>query len=138
MPSSRRGAAPRRADRAYIRHQLEVYEDLGQQLYDAGRYLDVAYVDGFCVGLQVPIVDDHAERFPYDLDGFPLYYVLGHEEHISSYDEYLRIKAKAAELDPKAHAYAARIVAQLQPGVVLRHSCFLTTDPREAQFPRMR
>ena len=79
-----------------------------------GRWLSVAYIEGFVNGLTFLISEDA------DRELMPIYYVQG-SEPLRTRDDYERVAPSFDQLSPDAFAYARHQAERLAPRVVFQH-----------------
>jgi hypothetical protein len=98
------------------------------QSYDRGikdklsrkKYIDVAYIEGYKVGLMCLLMDNDV------IKNFPMYYVYGYKENIFSESQYFRIRKLASKLHKAAYNIAEKWTKKLIANdAVFHHTPFL-------------
>lgn len=112
------------SDRHHVTELLRTYDKLFDQAYEAGRFTDAAYIDGYTNGLFTLVSDEENGREL--LENVPLYFIYGARDLAmrSQEDlvEALRLSRRRAPKERKE----ARIFADALPvGLVRSHSPFL-------------
>jgi SIR2-like domain len=90
------------------------YPLLREQREADGRWLSVAYIEGFVAGLTF-LISDGADR-----KLMPIYYVHG-AEPLRTRDDYERVAPSFAQRSPEAFAYVRYQAQRLAPSVVFQH-----------------
>ena len=93
----------------------ETYARLLKEREDDGRWLSVAYVQGYMNGLTFLIADDELRP------KMPLYYVIGSNGDVGTFEEYEEVARYFPTLNRKAYKYAKAQAEKLAPGVVFQH-----------------
>jgi hypothetical protein len=101
--------------------QLEKYQSIRSENLRAGRYVDVAYIEGYMNGLVYLLASDEGRSH------LPFYFLYGCSDQPSTFNRYRRALRMSAGQHKRATAEAARIVRKkLGPGDELHHTPFLT------------
>jgi hypothetical protein len=109
------------AHKCDVAGKLEKYKSIRADNLHAGRYVDVAYIDGFMNGLVYLLADDEGRAH------LPFYWVYGLADQQVTLAQYKRALRSFANRDKRAMALAERKVRkELGPGDELHHTPFLT------------
>ena len=101
--------------------KLAKYKSIRAENVHAGRYVDVAYIDGFMNGLVYLLADDEGRAH------LPFYFVYGLAGQPGTLAQYKRALRRFTKLHKRAIALAERMVREkLGPGDELHHTPFLT------------
>lgn len=111
------------SDRHHVLALLRHYDDLGDRAYDAGRFTDAAYIEGYTSGLMILLSDQEDEM----LSELPLYltYAGGGDLAMRSKDDLLAALELSRRRAPKARKEARRYADQIPEGMVRSHAPFL-------------
>ncbi|MGY2003842.1 SIR2 family protein [Blastococcus sp. SYSU DS1024] len=105
--------------------QAQQYEAAYERAFDAGRFADAAYIDGYCNGLTLMLGDEDD-----DLAGtVPLYFVFGADSAMRTEQEFREALVQSRRRAPRARAKAKELSAGLAEGMVLTHAPFLPDFP---------
>jgi hypothetical protein len=106
-----------------VAQRLEKYKSIQRENLRAGRYLDVAYIEGYMNGLVYLLADDEGRAH------LPFYFVYGLADQPVTLPQYKRALRNSANRHKRAKELAERTVRQkLGPGDDLHHTPFLTWD----------
>jgi hypothetical protein len=104
-----------------VAHRLKKYDSIRAENLRAGRYFDVAYIEGYMNGLVYLLADDEARAH------LPFYFVSGASDQPMTLPQYKRLLKTSADLHKRAMAHAERMVREkLGPDDELHHTPFLT------------
>jgi hypothetical protein len=107
--------------RCEISQQLRKYGSIRSENVRAGRYVDVAYIDGYTNGLTYLVADDEGRSY------LPFYFVYGLTKQPATLSQYQKALRTNANRHKRATALAERTVREkLGPGDVLHHAPILT------------
>jgi hypothetical protein len=98
------------------------YDEIRKERLRAGRYDDVAYIDGYQNGLLLLLATETERK------QVPIYYTFGVDEHPGSLRAYKRLLSKADQIHKAAFAFCQRLVRRKHmdgPGIVYHHTPFL-------------
>jgi len=109
------------SDPHYLHHMIHSYERLRREELRDRDYYDAAYIDGYIIGLQYPLVAWRNPRVK-----LPSYYAYG-EGKIWTRQECREALRRAKQDHPRAYSAATKIVERKIPskGIVLHHIPFL-------------
>ncbi len=99
--------------------KLKHYVKLRKAFLKRKRYLDVAYIDGYIVGL-AQLIPESIEK----QDKMPIYYVFG-AGPIDSNAQFLKTRKLASKLHKAAFDVAKKMTEKYKRGIVLHHNTFL-------------
>ena len=100
--------------------QVKKYEAIHAENRRAGRFLDVAYIEGYINGLVYLLVDDEVRAH------LPFYFVYGQHRQPVTFAQYKKSRTALTGQHKRSTALAERIVrARLGPGDDLHHTPFL-------------
>src|ERR1044071_205157 len=103
----------------YVINRLREYAHIAKERRRAGRYMDVAYVEGYMNGLQLLLASPEQWHF------LPKYYVFGPKKELRTVDELRKELPHAEHLHKKCYEQCRKHVERLAPGVIFHHTPFL-------------
>lgn len=109
------------SDRHHVRALVRHYDDLCDRAYEAGRFTDSAYIEGYMNGLMVLMSDEHAE-IP---DEMPLYLIFAADSAMRSQDDLLEALERSRRRAPKERKEARQYADFIPEGMVRSHAPFL-------------
>lgn len=105
------------SDPANLVSSIETYQGIKKRALAGGHYHDVAYIDGYGVGLTYVLDSELQRRIPkYHVPGYGFAYTLS---------EVRKALAAPSLKRGKAHRYAVGISDRLAPNIVFHHRAFL-------------
>ena len=102
-----------------IESSIKSYFSLKKAFLSKKKYFDVAYIDGYLLGL-FQMIPELVKKI-----GFPTYYVFGSPNQLLSLKDYLKENKRAKKLHKSAYRWAEKIAMKYEKGMVLQHSNFL-------------
>lgn len=112
------------SDRHHVRSLLASYDKLYDRAYEAGRFTDAAYIDGYLNGLFTLVSDEEDGREL--LDNVPLYFIYGARDlAMRSQDDLKEALEHSRRRAPKARKEARTFADELPAGMVRSHAPFL-------------
>lgn len=98
---------------------IKSYLRLRMAFLSKKKYFDVAYIDGYLMGLSqiIPEISEAA--------GFPIYYIFGSPYQLFTLRDYLKENKRAKRLHKFAYKWVEKIAAKYEKGMVLQHQSFL-------------
>lgn len=109
------------SDRHNVLAMLRKYDSVADRAYDAGRYTDAAYIEGYTSGLMVLMSDQNEEI----ITELPLYLVYASESAMRSQDDLLEALELSRRRAPKERKEAREYADRIPEGMVRSHAPFL-------------
>jgi hypothetical protein len=107
------------SNRNHVRHLMDFYDKEFDELCDAGRFTDAAYLDGYNNVLFALMSDfEDAKRI---FDDTPLYFIYGADTPMRTEDELLEALQHSRRRSPKTRKEARSISDALPEGMVRSH-----------------
>lgn len=117
------------SQRQHVVSMCEAYDSMYDRAYEAERFADAAYIDGYVNGLMMLLSDKaDAEEL---VDNVPLYFVYGSDSAMRSEDEFREGLQNSRRRAPKVRKKAREISDRLDEGMVVSHVPFLSDVPGE-------
>ena len=112
------------SDRHHVTSLLRTYDTLYDRAYEAGRFTDAAYIDGYDNGL-ILLMSDDGEHGAELAESVPLYFIYGAQSAMqtqSDLDEALEFSRRRS---PKTRKEARTFADNIPEGMVRSHAPFL-------------
>ena len=109
------------SDRHHVTAMLRHYDTLGDRAYDAGRFTDAAYIEGYMSGLMV-LMSDQEDKL---LTELPLYFIYAGDSVMRSREDLLEALEYSRRRAPRQRKEARRYADNIPEGMVRSHAPFL-------------
>ena len=118
------------SDRRHVTSLIRTYEDMYDRAYEAERFHNAAYIDGYLSALYMLLTDD--EELGAGLAStVPLYFVYGADSAMRSEAEFREALELSRRRAPKVRKFARAISNRLPEGMVFEHTPFLPDVPTD-------
>lgn len=101
-----------------IESSIKSYFKFRKAFLKKRHYFDVAYIDGYLVGL-FQFIPEMKKKI-----GLPIYYIFG-AEPISTYKDFIRKSRRVQDIHKSSYLWAEKASKKYKNGIVLQHSTFL-------------
>jgi hypothetical protein len=110
------------SDRHHVLAMLRKYDALGDRAYNAGRFTDAAYIEGYTTGLMI-LMSDHKDEIFTEL---PLYLIYASgDSAMRTQDDLLEALEQSRRRAPKERKEARLYADRIPEGMVRSHAPFL-------------
>ena len=112
------------SDRHHVASLLRTYDALYDKAYEAGRFTDAAYLDGYSSGLFLLMSDDE-EHGAELAETVPLYFIYGAESAMQTTADLDEVLELSRRRSPKTRKEARTFSDHIPEGMVRSHAPFL-------------